>query len=356
MLKPSGSSASSIRRASRRAATIVRSRSSSEISIRSALCSRGTTSAWPRVAGIDVHEGDRVLVGVDDLRRARRRRRSRRRGSHRPSRRQLIVGADSASIAGQPPRASSRLADLAREHGRLDLGEQPAELGPGSMPSSAASSSPRTSGRGGPPRRQASAAAEHLAGQLEVGLDHLLARDRALAAGREPVGDREQGDVGASPARSRAGSRRSGAALSGRSWTRNPSRRWCRVRSWRWRRRRPARAQPPAHLGDDRGALAVVADEGDAAALAPARVCGLPKSWTRAPKRSAPPRVSPSASGSASSSRDRRPRSPGEALEVALDLEQPPQAPRACGRGRRGGGWGSARRRAAPRARAAPRR
>ena len=41
-----------IRSASRRAASIVRSRSSSGISSRSAECSRGITSAWPAVAGL----------------------------------------------------------------------------------------------------------------------------------------------------------------------------------------------------------------------------------------------------------------------------------------------------------------
>src|SRR5436189_5490324 len=52
MLKPSGSSAACIRSARRRAASIVHCRSSSETSMRSAECSRGTTSAWPRVAGL----------------------------------------------------------------------------------------------------------------------------------------------------------------------------------------------------------------------------------------------------------------------------------------------------------------
>ena len=63
------------------------------------------------------------------------------------------------------------------------------------MPSSAAISSPRRSGSGGPSRCQSSAAADHLAGQVEVGLDHLGAGDRPGAAGGEAVGDGEQGDV-----------------------------------------------------------------------------------------------------------------------------------------------------------------
>ena len=38
---------------------------------------------------------------------------------------------------------------------------------------------------------------EHLAGELQVGLDHLGAGDRAAPPGRQPVGGAEQGDVGA---------------------------------------------------------------------------------------------------------------------------------------------------------------
>ena len=83
------------------------------------------------------------------------------------------------------------------------------------------------------------------------------------------------------------------------------------------------------------------------------RVAGLPMSWRRAPKRSASPRVSSSASGSASSARTSAATRP----RTGRDRPRPraaSRAPRACARGRRGGGWGSARRRAAPRAPAAP--
>src|SRR4051794_1532517 len=38
--------------------------------------------------------------------------------------------------------------------------------------------------------------AQHLAGEVEVRLDHLLARQRTLPACREPIGDGQQGDVG----------------------------------------------------------------------------------------------------------------------------------------------------------------
>ena len=73
-----------------------------------------------------------------------------------------------------------------------------------------------------------------------------------------------------------------------------------------------------------------------------------------APKRSASPRVSSSASGSARKLRDsagaRRRRTAGRSR---LDLEPLARAPRGCARARRGGGSGSGRRRAAPPARAA---
>ena len=78
-------------------------------------------------------------------------------------------------------------------------------------------------------------------------------------------------------------------------------------------------------------------------------------SWKSAPKRSAWPRVSSSASGSSSSARSSPPRSPAMRSGPPRSRASP-RAPRACGRGRRGGGWGSGPRRAAPRARAGPRR
>src|SRR3954468_7446980 len=52
MLKPAGLRVSAILRVRRRAAIVVRSRSSSEISIRSAEWVRGITRAWPGVNGL----------------------------------------------------------------------------------------------------------------------------------------------------------------------------------------------------------------------------------------------------------------------------------------------------------------
>ena len=70
------------------------------------------------------------------------------------------------SAGAQLPRARERVLarrDLAREAVLLELGEQLAEPRPGRMPSSRASSSPRTSGARGPAARRASAGAEQLA-------------------------------------------------------------------------------------------------------------------------------------------------------------------------------------------------
>ena len=65
--------------------------------------------------------------------------------------------------------------------------------GPGSIPSSAASSSPRIGRARGARATPGEGLGDHLAGQLEMGVDCLLAG--ALTLGGEPVGDREHGDV-----------------------------------------------------------------------------------------------------------------------------------------------------------------
>ena len=157
----------------------------------------GTTSACPRGRRVDVHEGDRVLVGVDDLRRDV--------AGDDPAE-EAVASAPSAAAAypgaaieppGEASIASSRPFDLAGEDGGLDLAEQPAELGPGL--------DAELGGELVPGDRRARRAvavpverrADHLAGQVEVGLDHLRSRDRALPARGEAVGDGEQGDVGA---------------------------------------------------------------------------------------------------------------------------------------------------------------
>ena len=88
-------------------------------------------------------------------------------------------------------------AHLARVLRRLQLGQQLAELGPladAELGGQLVAAQQRL--------RRAFAApvervGEHLPGQSEVRLDRLLGRERAGAAGGEPIGDRQQGHVGA---------------------------------------------------------------------------------------------------------------------------------------------------------------
>ena len=98
----------------------------------------------------------------------------------------------------------------------------------------------------------------------------------------------------------------------------------------------------------------VVADEVTRPSGVSSRVCGLAASCRRAPKRSAWPRVSSSASGSASSGRE--PRRARRAVRDRVRARPPASAPRACACRRRGGGSCSAPRRAGPSAPAGPRR
>ena len=107
------------------------------------------------------------------------------------------------------------------------------------------------------------------------------------------------------------------------------------------RRSRAAAATRAAGRAPSRASAApsrVVAHERHA----PVRALGRASAaWRRraAARRSASPapRVSSSASGSASSSRDARVAEPG-GHRVALEQRRPRRAPRACGRARRGGG------------------
>ena len=68
--------------------------------------------------------------------------------------------------------------------------------GPPRFPSSAASSIATQQRAGRPVAAPVERRGDHLPGQVEVRLDHLVGGERPAAAGREPVGDREQGDVG----------------------------------------------------------------------------------------------------------------------------------------------------------------
>ena len=184
-MKPSGSSASPIRRASRRAARDrVREVVVGDLEQVGGVVARDHQRVT-RGRRVDVHEGDRVLVGVDDLGRAPRRRRSRRRCSRHRARSLFARSIACSAVDTSPVKTAASTSPSSRP-----------SSGPGSIPSSAASSSPAI----GDPRRAVAVPGErrgqHLARQLEVRLDHLRGRGRAGAAGREPVGDREQGDVG----------------------------------------------------------------------------------------------------------------------------------------------------------------
>ena len=144
----------------------------------------------------DVHEGDRALVFVDDRRgqlagddlaedavgvahRAQAysdRLRACRRTSARDVGERLLARGDLARVLG--------LGELARAARR--------RAGPAAMPSSRASSSPRSSGArralGAPAQR----VGEHPARDAQVRVDRLV---RAVAARRQAVGDRQQRDV-----------------------------------------------------------------------------------------------------------------------------------------------------------------
>ena len=192
MLKPSGLErlARSVC-ARRRAASIVCSRSSSEIVHQVGGVRARHHQRVPARGRVDVHEGDRVLVGVEDLRRdvAGDDPAEQAVGGHRPG--SLFAERLSARAAI----ASSAAGDLAGEHAGLDLAEQAAELRARLDAERRGKLVAAIGARGGPSRRQSRPSADHLAGELEVRLDHLLAGDRAAAPRREPVGDREQGDV-----------------------------------------------------------------------------------------------------------------------------------------------------------------
>ena len=214
------------RSASRWRAAIVCSRSSSEISIRSAEWRRGITSAWPRVAGLmsmkaTVCSSESTISAGASPATIAQKMQSASACSAWPE----PIGNRSIVVEWRPTRATncerdaSRSASLGRphlagEHRRLDLAASSSpSSGPGSIPSAAASSSPAIGARGGPSRCQASAAGQHLAGELEVRLDHLRRRGRPGAPRGEAVGDGEQGDVGGDRRGELAGSRR-GAARS----------------------------------------------------------------------------------------------------------------------------------------------
>ena len=188
------------------------------------------------------------------------------------------------------------------------------------MPSSAASSSPRSSGAGGPSRRQSSAVGEHLPGEGEVGLDRLLGGEGPAAAGGEAVGDGEQGHVG-------------GDRLGRAQVLVDPARRQRRLvdeeaepqvvqgEGLQVLGQLAAGPQAAAEPADDLGAVAVVADEGDVAvALAPGRrLADVVQEGAEAQRRAAGHLV-----GERLGEQRRRLGGAlaGEAVEVVLDLQR----------------------------------
>ena len=290
-------------------------RSSGSISSRSVAWRRGDHQRVAARGRVDVHERDRALVLGDASGRAARRRRSCRRCSRDRSHRAASLPAPGRALSRVAGVSSRACAIASSRRGHL------ARVKPAASSSAAARPS-RGPGRDAraprPARRRAPAAAagrprqrqrlgQQLAGQLE------MARDRALgvvAAGRQPVGDAQQGHV---DRHRRAGvqvvvDRRGGPAAC--SCTRKPRRRWWRVSAATWLAQPLGR--PAAGPGSSRGhlgpGLVVAHERRPGPRRSPPRVCGLAMSCSSAPKRSACPRVSSLASGSASSRGQRRAR------------------------------------------------
>ena len=187
------------------------------------LWSRGITSAWPGVAGLMSMKRDRVLVGVDD------------RGGR-------LAGDDRAEDAVGVAASEAPLRIRGRRTRARPAGGRSAAARSPTSPANWAAASSRTAAPTGSARdaeqrrrsrrRRAAAArrprrargddlGEHLAGELEVGLDRLGVDPRTLR--REPVGDGQQRHVERLAPGRGAGSPRSGAGGSGRSWIMKPS-------------------------------------------------------------------------------------------------------------------------------------
>ena len=276
--------------------------------------------------------------------------------------RRSVVGARERSARPVVRRARRRVGDrllggrhLAGEARLGDVGEQRAQLGPGR--DARARARARRRGRAGPgatagrraPRGGSRARARGASRSPRAALSPRVATRSATESSRTST---LTGSVSAARG---AGVRRS----SGWRCTRKPRRRWWRARAATWARSRSLarsrREDRPRGVGAELGR-----GPGSRARCRPSDtrwVDGLAMSCSSAPKRSAPPRVSSSASGSARNAATGPASSgPSVALGVGLEVDRRPGAPRACGRGRRGGGSGSARRRAGRRARAARRR
>ena len=202
-------------------------------------CARGTTSAWPRVAGLmsmkaTVCSSESTICAGTSPATIPQKRQSLAIGARQPISAAGPIAREPRGRARPPRRGSATSPANTR---RLDLAEQPAELGARLDARARRRARRRAIGeRGGPSRRQASASASISRASSRWASTISGAAVGPLAPGREPVGDGEQGDVGGDRARWRAGSRRRGARDSGRSWTRKPRRRW-----WQGQRRRGSR-------------------------------------------------------------------------------------------------------------------
>src|SRR5512132_3844493 len=186
---PSAPSTSFMCLASRWAARVVAVRSSSPISIRSAECSRGTTSACPGVAGLmsmkaTVRSSESIVsLGIVPAMMAQKRQSGSaiRAGAYCPK------GARVAALA-EPPCPLERLVpacDLAGERLGAKLLEQPAELRSGVEAELTRQLVPRERGSGRAVVVPGEGIAKDLPGEVQVRLDHLGARQRALPPGGE---------------------------------------------------------------------------------------------------------------------------------------------------------------------------
>ena len=164
---------------------------------------------------IDVHQRHRVLVGVDDLG-------GQIAGDDRAEdavgARYRLAAADAmrAQAIGRRPRPAGARSPRPAWSPRPRTGHPRARsrprraAGPGSIPTSAAISSPRSSGAGGPSISQGDRGGEHLAGEVEVAGDRLLGDSAAL--GGEAVGDGQQRRVDRLRRRSGSGTPRPAGA------------------------------------------------------------------------------------------------------------------------------------------------
>ncbi len=194
---------------------------------------------------------------------------------------------------------------------------------------------------------------QHLARQLHMGLDHLGARERAAAPGGEPVGRAEQGDVGGDGLGGAEvlidGAARQRALIDQEAEAQVVQGQPLKVGA-----EGVACSKPAADPGDDLGSRAVVADEGDVAGplASRRRLAEVVEERAEAQRIGARELV-----GERLGQEGRRSARPGRGRSRPGPIRSraTPPAPPACGRGRRGGGSGSGRRRGWPPAPAARR-